>query len=159
MRTQENIKFNSLRILGAQLQSDSFLWNHSRPCPSVRPSVLPSQNFLAIGSLVFFWYCTYDDRWPWYLVTDKARFFLKKIGGPNLGPISLNQAQNEVFPHFLEFGLNIFLEIVYNDSLRQCLISSRGKNHEKMSGAKIWAKWAKIRPQVRFFTIFSSLVY
>ena len=56
----------------------------------------------------------------------------------------LNQAQNEVFHHFLEFGSYIFLEIAYSDSLRQCLRSSRGKNHEKKIVAQIWIKRAKI---------------
>ena len=46
--------------------------------------------------------------------------------------MSLNQAQNEVFRHFVEFGSYVFPEIGYNDSLRQCLISSRGKTHEKI---------------------------
>ena len=37
-----------------------------------------------------------------------------KIGGPNLGPIGLNQAQNEVFHNFLEFGSLVFHKIAYN---------------------------------------------
>ena len=41
----------------------------------------------------------------------------KKIGGPNLGPTGLNQAQNEIFCHFMEFGSNALLEIAYNNSL------------------------------------------
>ena len=64
-------------------------------------------------------------------MTEEARFLgKKKIGSPNLGPTGINQAQNEVF----EFGLYVFLEITYDDSLRQCLTSSRGKIHEK----KFW---------------------
>ena len=43
----------------------------------------------------------------------------------------LNQAQNDVFCHFIEFGSYAFLEIVYSDNLRQCLTSSKGKTHEK----------------------------
>ena len=50
----------------------------------------------------------------------------------NLGSMGLNQAQNEVFHHFLEFGSYCFLEIAYNDSWQQCLISSRGKTHKKI---------------------------
>ena len=46
-----------------------------------------------------------------------------------------------VFRDFLEFGSNVFLEIAYDDILRQCLTSSRGKNHEKT---------------LMFFAIFSS---
>ena len=70
--------------------------------------------------------------------TDKVRFFKKKkkIGSPNLGPVSLNQAQKEVFCHFIEFGSYVFLAIAYNDSLRQCLTSSRGKIQGKFLGAQ-----------------------
>ena len=54
-------------------------------------------------------------------MTDKARFFNKKNGGSNLGLMGLNQAQNKVFRHLLEFGSYAFLEIEQNDSFRQCL--------------------------------------
>ena len=48
--------------------------------------------------------------------------------------MDLNQAQNEVFCHFLEFGSLVFLDIAYNDSLKQCLTSSKCKTHEKNFG-------------------------
>ena len=68
--------------------------------------------------------------------------FLKKFRGPNLGQQS---GPNLVFfPHFLKLGSLVILEIAYNDSLQQCLTSSRG---------------GKIRPKIRFFVIFSSLVH
>ena len=55
-------------------------------CPSVRPSVHPSLSFLKIGSLVFS-DIVRDDSWPWYLVTDEARFLKKKkIWRPKFGP-------------------------------------------------------------------------
>ena len=50
-------------------------------------------------------------------MTDKARFLKKIFAGPNLGSMGLNQAQNEIFCHLLEFGSYVFHEIVYNDSL------------------------------------------
>ena len=62
------------------------------------------------------------------IVADEARF-KKKIGGPNLNPMGLNQAKKG---HFVQFGPYVFLKIAYNDSLRQCLTSSRGKTHEKV---------------------------
>ena len=40
----------------------------------VRLSVPPLLKFLKIGSLVFS-DIVHDDSWPWYLVTDRARFF------------------------------------------------------------------------------------
>ena len=39
------------------------------------------------------------------------------------------------FCHFLKFGLLVYLEIAYNDSLHQCLTSSGGKILVK----KFWA--------------------
>ena len=57
--------------------------------------------------------------------------------------MGLNQAQNEVFPHLLEFGSYVFLEIAYNDSLLQCLTSSGSKIRKKSFETQIWAKWAK----------------
>ena len=79
-----------------------------------------------------------------------ARLLKKKIGGLNLGPMGLNQAQNEVFPHLYEFGSYVFLEIAYKDSLLQCLTYSRGKIHKKRFEAQIWAKWAKSDPKFVF---------
>ena len=57
--------------------------------------------------------------------------FYKKNGSPNLGRTGLNQAQNRVFHPFLEFQSYVFLEMEYDDSLPQCLTSSREKSHEK----------------------------
>ena len=58
-------------------------------------------------------------------MTDEARF-LKKKSDPKLG--------------FLKFGSLVFLKIAYNDSLQECITSSRGKTHTKILGDKIWAK-------------------
>ena len=92
-------------------------------------------------------------------MTDKARFLKKYFCSLNFGPTGLNQAQDEFFYHFLEFGPLDFLETPYNDSLEQCLRCSCGKTHKIVSGAQIWAKQAKIEPKISFFSIFSSLVH
>ena len=57
-------------------------------------------------------------------MTDEARFLKKKkkIDSSNLGTTGLNQDHNEVFCHLVEFGSYVFLEIAYNDNLRQCNI-------------------------------------
>ena len=55
-------------------------------------------HFLKFGSLVFV-YITLDDSLEQCLTAS----CIKNFGGPNLGP-TLNQAQNEVFCHFLNFG-------------------------------------------------------
>ena len=72
-------------------------------------------------------------------------FERKKNGDPNFGPAGLNQAQNKVFRHFLEFGSLVFLEIVYSDSLQQCLTSTRGENYEKRFGTQIGPNESKLR--------------
>ena len=47
----------------------------------------------------------------------RSQIFEQKIGGSNLGPMGLSQAQNEVFRHFLQFRSHVFVEIEYNDNL------------------------------------------
>ena len=76
--------------------------------------------------------------------------------GLNWGQAVLNQAQNKVFCHLIEFGSYPFLEIACNNNLQQCLASSRGKVHEK----KIFFEglMGQNRDEISFFTIFSSLV-
>ena len=71
---------------------------------------LSSLSFLNIGSLVFP-DIVYDVSWRWYPVTNGARSLKKKFGGPNLGPMDLNQADNKFFCNFLKFKLYVFLEI------------------------------------------------
>ena len=39
--------------------------------------------------------------------------------------------------YFRKFGWLVFLEISHNDSLQQCLTSSKGKSHEKKLRAQI----------------------
>ena len=45
-------------------------------------------------------------------------FEKKKFDGPSMGSFGLNQAQNEVFRHLLEFRSYFFLEIAYNYSFQ-----------------------------------------
>ena len=55
---------------------DNILWYYSPP--SVGLSGRPSLGFLKIGWLVFS-DIVHEDSWPWYLVTDEARFKKKKL--------------------------------------------------------------------------------
>ena len=126
-------------------------------CLSVCLSIHPALSFLKIRSLVFSDVVD-DNSWPWYLVSI-TRLKKKKIDSLNLGPMDLNQDQNEIFSHFIEFGWYVFLEIASNDSLWQYLTSSRNKTLKKNLGAQIWAKQVKIRPKILFLVIFSSLVH
>ena len=59
-------------------------------------------------------------------MTEKARFLKKKNGAPNLDLMVKSQAQNEVFRHFLKLGSLLFHEVEHDDSLQQCIKSSRG---------------------------------
>ena len=85
-----------------------------------------------------------------YLVTAEARFLKKKL---LMGPMGLNQAQNEVFCHFIEFGSYVFLEIVYSDSSQQCPISSKGK--PTANGTN----WPNSGPKNVFSPLFLSFVH
>ena len=74
---------------------------------------------------------------------------------PNLGPTGLNQAQNDVFYHFPEFGSLLFFEIAYNDSLRQYLSFSIGKPPSKKKfffggGGKFGSNEPKSGPKLVF---------
>ena len=74
----------------------------------------------------------------------------------NLGQISLNEAQNEVFCHFLEFGSYVFCEIQYDDSLQHCLRCSRGKTHKKILGPKFGPVKPRSGPKLGFL-LFSQV--
>ena len=86
-----------------------------------------------------------------------TKSFTTSFSRPNLGLTGLNQSQNVVFCHFFVFGLYAFLEIEYDDSLRQCLTEVRLMN--KVFGAQILTKRVKIGLEIRFFAIFSNLIY
>ena len=56
------------------------------------------------------------------------------------------------FDIFLKFGLLVFLEIAYDDSLEPCLTTRRTKTHEKNCGSQIVS-------EIRVFAIFSRFHY
>ena len=92
---------------------------------------------------------------------------MKKFGGPKFGPKgSKSGAKLGFFCHFLKIASLVFLEIVCNDSLQQCLTSSWGKIHQNDFWVQICAKGAKgakVRPGTSFFFViflrFGSLVF
>ena len=55
----------------------------------------------------------------------------------------------------------MFYEIEYDDSLRQCLTSRRGKTYGNKlgEGVQISVKRVKIGPEIGLFVIFSSLIH
>ena len=122
-------------------------------CPSVRLSL----SFLKFGSLVFS-DIVLDDSWPWYLVSDGARFLGKKNRPEFRSNGQKWDPRLGFFCYFLKFGSLVFFEIEYNHSLQQCLTSSRGKIHKIFLGPKFGPKRPKIRYKISFFAIFSSLI-
>ena len=107
---------------------------------SVGPSVHPSLNFLKIESLVFS-DIVHDDSWPWYLVTDGARFSKKNFGG-----------------FFIFSGSLVFFETAYIDSMQQCQHLVEVKFTKKSFGAQIWAKGAKIGLETSFLPLCNNNV-
>ena len=90
-------------------------------------------------------------------MTDGARILKTKFWRPESEPDVPKSGLNL---GFLPFGLLVFLENAYSDSLQQCLTSSRGKIYKKKNfRAQVWAKRAKIGSETRFFSIFSSFVH
>ena len=65
-------------------------------------SVRPSLNFLKIGSSGFP-DIGHDDSWPWYLVADEPRFFLRKIAARILGQRAQIRPEMRFFAIFLSW--------------------------------------------------------
>ena len=97
-------------------------------CLPVCPTVRPFLSFLKMVSLVSS-DIVHDNSWPWYLVTVGVRFLKKKL--EILIWAKWSKIKPETSP---KCGLLVFLEIAYNDSLQQCITSSKGKTHEKNFG-------------------------
>ena len=91
------------------------------------------QHFLNFGSLVFL-EMTYSDSLQQCLISSRGKTEKKIIQGPKLGH---NLARNQFFCYFLKFGSLIFMEIAQEDSLEQCLTTSRDEPMKK-----IW--WAQM---------------
>ena len=87
-------------------------------------------HFLKFGSLVFLG-IAYNDSLQQFLTSSTGKIYIKIFWAQIWGKGGQNQIRNQVFCHFLKFGSLDFLDIAYNDSLQQCIISSRGKTHEK----------------------------
>ena len=67
----------------------------------------------------------------------------KNFGAQIWGKWAKIEPEIRFFPHFLKFGSLVFLEIACNDSLQQCLTSSRGITYEKKFwGPNLGQNWA-----------------
>ena len=86
-------------------------------------------HFLKFGSLVFL-EIAYNHSLQQCL-TYRNKIHKKNFGDPNLSQRGQNRSRNQVFCHFLKLGSLVFLVIIYNNSLEQCLTCSRGKTYEK----------------------------
>ena len=61
--------------------------------------------------------------------------------------------------HFLKTGSLVFSDIVQDDTRPWYLVTDKARFLKKTMAAWIWVQGAYIRPKMRFFTIFSSLVH
>ena len=95
-----------------------------------------------------------NDSLQQCLASIRGKIYEQNFWGINLSQRGQNRAQNFVFGDFLKFGSLLFLEAACNDSLEQCIISSRGKIHGKTFWAHIWTKGAKIGPKTSFLPFF-----
>ena len=109
--------------------------------------------FSQVWFISFPWYCIHDSLQQ-CLTCSRNKIHEKNLGDPNLFKGAKIGPETSFFCNFLKFGPLVFLEIVYNDSLQQCLLCSRSKIY-----GKILAKVAKIVPETRFLAIFSSLAH
>ena len=96
-----------------------------------RPKWAPKLDFLSFSQV---WFISFPLNGTWRI---SNHYCFKKLWKPT----ALKQAQNEVFRDFIECGSYFFLEIEYDDSLRQCLISSRRKTYENFWGPKLGSTW------------------
>ena len=55
--------------------------------------------------------------------------------------------ETRFFCYFLKFGSLVILEIAYNDSLQQCITSSRDKIHKENFWDQIWVKTGQNQAQ------------
>ena len=110
-------------------------------------------NFLKFGSLVFL-EIRYNDRLQQCSKSSRGATYRKKFGERIWGKMGQNQAQNQVFCHFLKFGSLDFLEIAYTDTLQQCITSSRAKTYQIIFRKQIWCKTSQNLAQNQVFGFF-----
>ena len=119
-------------------------------------------HILKFGSLVFF-EIVYNDSLQQFLTSSRGKIHKKKILGPKFGPKGPKSGPKLVFCNCLKFGSLVFLEIAYNDSLQQCVTSSRDKTQEKnFWGPNLGQNGPKSGPKLVFFPHlfkFGSLVF
>ena len=99
--------------------------------------------------LLFFLEIAYEDSLQQCLTSSRGKTHEKHLE-PKFGPKGPKSGLKLVsFRHILKYGSLVFLEISYNDSLQQCILSSRVKIHEnKFCGSNFsaLARKSKFRP-------------
>ena len=87
----------------------------------------------------------------------EVKFTKQNLWDPKLSQRGQNRAGNQVFCHFLKFGLLFFLEIPHSRSLQQCLTSSRDKTLHKKFWGPFWTKNGQNQTQNQFFLPFCQV--
>ena len=83
--------------------------------------------FLKFGSLVFL-EIAYNDSFQQCLTSSRGKTHIKKLEAQIWAKLARIRSK---ISHFLKFVSLVFLQIAYDGSLQQCLISSRSKSDEK----------------------------
>ena len=122
-------------------------WTASYEITLVRPSVrLSDESDFKIGSLVLS-DIVHDDSWPWYLVTNEARFLKKKLAA------RIWRSKMRFLAILLSLDHTLSLKLQTMISLRQYLTSSTGNICKKIfSGPKFFS-----RVQNQVFFSFSQI--
>ena len=118
-------------------------------------------HFLKFGSLVFL-EIGYNDSLQQCTTSSRGTNYEKIFRDQIWCKTGQNPAQNQDFCDFLKFISLVFFKIAYNDSLQQCITSSRGKTYKKKFGDQIWGKTGQnhqflglqIGSKIKVFAIF-----
>ena len=81
---------------------------------------------------------------------------------PSVAPSVRPSVRPSIRPSVTKFSQDwiiSFSDIILDDSWPWYPVTNQDRFFQKILAARIWAKWAKIGSETRFFAIFSSLVY
>ena len=107
-------------------------------------------HFIKFGSLVVL-EVAFNNNWRQCLRSIRGKIFEKMFLKPKFAPKGPKSSPKLVFFHFLKFCSLVFFQIAYNDSLQQCITSSRDKSHGKnILGPNLGQNEPKSGPKLGF---------
>ena len=114
-------------------------------------------HFLRFGSL-FFLEIACSDTLQQCLTTSRGKIHEKHFWTQIWVKLVKIGSKIKFFCHFRKSGVLVMFSFRWNDSLEQCLITSRGKTHKKNWEAKFGPNCPKLGP-ILGFLLLSSLVH